>query len=244
MTPKQCATRAIAALKRSANPRIASQAMKYFKPYEKIRVLGVSTAAVRQIEKGLSAQVRPIWSVEDAIACCDLLLNSRFLECKAVGILMLARLREAFPTGLADTVESWLLAGGCDNWASCDSMCGSVIAPLLFKHPRVLPRLKNWTSSDCLWLRRAAAVSLIPLVRKGIHLDMAFRIASCLLDDSEDLIHKATGWLLREIGKTDERRLESFLLANGPSIPRMTLRYAIERFGPQKRATILIQTKR
>lgn len=244
MTPKQYAARAVAALKHSADPRVAVQAMKYFKPYEKIRVLGLSAPALRQLEKQLSDQVVRTWSVEDAIACCELLLKNEFLECRAFGILMLSRYQKAFPRNLADKIESWLLNGRCDNWASCDAMCGLVIAPLLLKYPELLPKLKSWTSSDCLWLRRAAAVSLTPLARKGMHLDEVFRVASALLNDREDLIHKATGWLLREAGKTDEQRLESFILANGPQIPRTALRYAIERSAPQRRAFLLSQTKR
>jgi 3-methyladenine DNA glycosylase AlkD len=59
----------------------------------------------------------------------------------------------------------------------------------------------------------------------------------------DDLIHKATGWLLREAGKTDMPRLEKFLLENGVAIPRTTLRYAIERFPEDKRKRLLTKTK-
>ncbi len=69
------------------------------------------------------------------------------------------------------------------------------------------------------------------------------QIAESLFGDHEDLIHKATGWLMREAGKNDAPRLESFLLAHGPRIPRTTLRYAIERFPEAKRRMILDRTK-
>lgn len=59
----------------------------------------------------------------------------------------------------------------------------------------------------------------------------------------DDLIHKANGWLLREAGKTDPGRLERFLLAHGPAIPRTTLRYAIERFPEPKRKALLRDTR-
>jgi 3-methyladenine DNA glycosylase AlkD len=64
-----------------------------------------------------------------------------------------------------------------------------------------------------------------------------------LLPYPEDLIHKANGWLLREAGKADPRRLEAFLLEHGSRIPRTTLRYAIERFSPAKRKSLLAKTK-
>ena len=74
-------------------------------------------------------------------------------------------------------------------------------------------------------------------------LDDAYAIAESLFKYPEDLIHKATGWMLREAGKPDPARLEGFLLKHGPKIPRTTLRYAIERFPPEKRKTLLEKTK-
>jgi 3-methyladenine DNA glycosylase AlkD len=94
-----------------------------------------------------------------------------------------------------------------------------------------------------MWVRRAAAVSLIPSVRRGLALDLAYGVARTLHPDPEDLIQKAVGWMLREAGKADARRLERYLRANGPRIPRTTLRYAIERFPPAKRHALLKITK-
>jgi 3-methyladenine DNA glycosylase AlkD len=94
-----------------------------------------------------------------------------------------------------------------------------------------------------LWVRRAAAVSLTPLARRGENLDTAYSVATALLDSREDLMHKAVGWLLRECGKTDERKLEAFLLQKGPGVPRTALRYAIERFPPARRRRILEETR-
>jgi len=81
-----------------------------------------------------------------------------------------------------------------------------------------------------------------PLARHGKALDEAYRVAAALREDREDLIHKATGWLLREAGKTDPARLERFLLAQGPRLPRTALRYAIERFPAARRRRLLVQT--
>jgi 3-methyladenine DNA glycosylase AlkD len=63
------------------------------------------------------------------------------------------------------------------------------------------------------------------------------------LGDPEDLMHKASGWLLREAGKTDAERLEKFLLTHGPAIPRTTVRYSIERFPEGKRKELLVATR-
>jgi 3-methyladenine DNA glycosylase AlkD len=119
-----------------------------------------------------------------------------------------------------------------------------VIASILRRRPHHLPTMTGWARSRSLWVRRAAAVALIPMARRGQALDVAYDVAARLLDDEEDLIHKATGWLLREAGKADPVRLERFLLAQGPRLPRTALRYAIERFPPTRRHRLLSQTSR
>ena len=87
-------------------------------------------------------------------------------------------------------------------------------------------------------------MSLIPSVRKGAALDVAYDIARALHADGEDLVQKAVGWTLREAGKADPDRLEAHLLVHGPAIPRTTLRYAIERFPETKRRFLLTATRR
>jgi 3-methyladenine DNA glycosylase AlkD len=87
-------------------------------------------------------------------------------------------------------------------------------------------------------------VSLVRLAARGLELDTAFAVATALRIDRADLIQKAAGWLLREAGRTDPARLERYLIANGPAIPRTTIRYAIERFPNAKRSALLAATKR
>ena len=101
----------------------------------------------------------------------------------------------------------------------------------------------GWSRDRNMWVRRASAVSLIPSVRKGQALDLAYGVARTLHADDEDLIQKAVGWMLREAGKADGSRLERYLRANGPRIPRTTLRYAIERFSATKRRALLHATR-
>jgi 3-methyladenine DNA glycosylase AlkD len=86
-------------------------------------------------------------------------------------------------------------------------------------------------------------VSLIPALRRGAGLDLAYDIAQTLHADDEDLIQKAVGWMLREAGKPDAARLERYLRARGPAIPRTTLRYAIERFPAARRRALLASTR-
>lgn len=111
------------------------------------------------------------------------------------------------------------------------------------QHPPLAKRVARWTRDPVLWVRRASAVSLIPSVRHGVALNLAYRVARELHSDKEDLIQKAVGWLLREAGKADPKRLERHLRATGAKIPRTTLRYAIEPFPPAKRRVLLRETR-
>ena len=75
-------------------------------------------------------------------------------------------------------------------------------------------------------------------IRAG-DLDDTFRLARVLLRDDQDLIHKATGWMLREAGKRDEERLVDFLEEHAPEMPRTMLRYAVERLDPGTRKRLM-----
>jgi 3-methyladenine DNA glycosylase AlkD len=116
------------------------------------------------------------------------------------------------------------------------------IGQLLLRHPELTPRLASWARHPNMWVRRAAAVGIIKLVSRGKALDQAYATARALHGDREDLIQKAVGWMLREAGRTDRRRLERYLRKHGARIPRTTLRYAIEHFPPAQRRELLAAT--
>jgi 3-methyladenine DNA glycosylase AlkD len=243
LSPDQLATLAERELKAAANVRTARQAKFYFKPDEEVWLFGVDAPTQRRIAGGLFQRVRGGWEIAEAIAFCDLLIKRREMELKNAGIFLLARYRKSFDKSLLRNVENWLANDRCANWAATDALCGEVLGPLIRQHPTLTSKLKSWTGKRNLWLRRASAVGMIHSARRGEQLDDAYAIAESLFKYPEDLIHKATGWMLREAGKPDPARLESFLLEHGPKIPRTTLRYAIERFPPKKRKTLLKETK-
>lgn len=120
-----------------------------------------------------------------------------------------------------------------NNWDLVDLSCYEILGRWYFHRDRdVLTELAQ--SHHTLWERRIAIVSTIYFVRKG-ETFFALQLAEMLLDSREDLLHKATGWVLREIGKHDEQALCTFLDKHYTSIPRTTLRYAIEKFEPTVR---------
>jgi len=226
-----------------ARPTADFDARRYFRDADHLGFYNVGTANMRALAKNIYRTHRGAWSVKDALAFADILIRDRYLETKGVGIEVMACYRRDFTPALLPAWKRWLRHNHSSNWATTDSICGSLIGPLLLAHPKFLTHLRGWSRDRNMWVRRASAVALIPSVRRGQGLDLGYEIAKCLHGDKEDLIQKAVGWMLREAGKTDAARLERYLRANGASIPRTTLRYAIERFAPARRRDLLRATK-
>jgi 3-methyladenine DNA glycosylase AlkD len=192
--------------------------------------------------KELLARVRGSWTLRDAVAFCKAMLRDPHLEPRGAGFQVVAAFAADAGPELLSGVRRWL-ERSCGNWALVDNLAPSVVAPLVKSHPEIIPELVEWTGSPNMWLRRGAAVAFVPPARRGQHLDTAYEICSRLFGDREDLMHKAVGWLLREAGKTDMPRLERFLRAQGPRMPRTSVRYAIERFPTEKRKRLLGATR-
>jgi 3-methyladenine DNA glycosylase AlkD len=124
-----------------------------------------------------------------------------------------------------DRVNSWDLVD-----ASAPDVLGRAVLAGL--PADVLYRLAG---SDVMWERRISIVATLPLVRAG-ELEHTIALAALLVDDPHDLMHKAVGWLLREVGKRDEARLLAFLDDHAATMPRTALRYSLERLPLDVRA--------
>jgi hypothetical protein len=126
--------------------------------------------------------------------------------------------------------------GSINNWDLVDVSAPYVVGGYLFDKPRDI--LFELARSNDVWERRTAIVSTGYFIRQGDVAD-TFRIAELLLADDHDLIHKATGWMLREAGKRDRQGLLRFLDKHAATMPRTALRYAIEHFDTDLRTHYL-----
>jgi 3-methyladenine DNA glycosylase AlkD len=123
-----------------------------------------------------------------------------------------------------------------NNWDLVDCSAPLLIGEHLIDKETTL--LDQLALDRNLWKRRTAIVATLAFIKRN-RLDITFRIAEALIPDREDLIHKATGWMLREAGKRDSKSLERFLKRNASRMPRTMLRYAVERFSESKRLRYL-----
>ncbi len=123
-----------------------------------------------------------------------------------------------------------------NNWDLVDASAPYIVGEHLVSRSRRI--LYRWAKSRNLWERRIAMVATLTLIRRD-DLKDTFAIAKLLLADQHDLIHKATGWMLREAGKRSQPALLDFLKQNYAALPRTTLRYAIERLPERQRKAAL-----
>ncbi len=239
----RAAREAVRELKRLSRPAGDFDASRYFRGDHGLGFYNVGTDRMRALARSIHDAHRDEWSIDEAMAFADALIVDRFLETKSVGIEVVARYRRAFTPRLLARWKRWLAGNHSANWATTDAMCGMLVGPLLVAFPERAAAMDAWSRDRNMWVRRASIVGLIPLARTGAALDLLYRIAKRLHADEEDLIQKAVGWALREAGKADAVRLERYLVANGPSMPRTTLRYAIERFPQAQRESLLEKTR-
>lgn len=128
-----------------------------------------------------------------------------------------------------------------NNWDLVDLSAHRIVGAYLVRRDRTI--LRRLARSRSLWERRIAVVSTFRFIADRDPGD-SLALAAMLLDDPEDLMHKAVGWMLREVGKKDIRALERFLVRHGRRMPRTMLRYAIERFPERRRKEYLRRTRR
>lgn len=121
-----------------------------------------------------------------------------------------------------------------NNWDLVDLSAPKLLGEYLLKNSTKKPILYKFASSKNLWEKRIAMLSTYTFIRKK-SFDDALKIAKILIHDKHDLIHKAVGWMLREIGKIDQETEEAFLIKYYKTMPRTMLRYAIEKFSEDKR---------
>ena len=123
-----------------------------------------------------------------------------------------------------------------NNWDLVDISASRIVGRFLIDKPKGL--LYKFAMSENLWKKRISIISTYTFIKEGKYED-TFKIAEILMNDKHDLIHKAVGWMLREVGKKSLKDEEKFLKKYYKIMPRTMLRYAIERFPEEKRINYL-----
>lgn len=162
------------------------------------------------------------------------LVRDPFHECRMVGLLIWVAQNRKAGSAQQQVIRERYLANRpyINNWDLVDVTCPHILGRYAVKGDRSI--LYSLAHEENLWSQRMAIVSTYTLIKLNQFAD-TFAIAELLLPHKHDLIHKAIGWMLREVGKRNTDALEEFLHDHIGQLPRTTLRYAIERFDSVRR---------
>jgi 3-methyladenine DNA glycosylase AlkD len=222
-------TKAVRVLRSHANPERAQVYRWYFKDPGQDVFLGVSTKEMRQVAR----EYRNL-----PMAGVRRLMVSRVHEERSLAHAILRWKFEKGSEPIRENIFNFYLRhrGTIHSWDLVDDSAPYIVGPWLLHRDKSL--LFELAHSPRLWDRRIAIVSTLHFIRNG-QLAATLQLAQILLADREDLIHKACGWALREVGKKDLAMLRKFLRRHYKSMPRTMLRYAIERFPERERQRYL-----
>jgi 3-methyladenine DNA glycosylase AlkD len=166
------------------------------------------------------------------------LLRSPIHEERLLALLILVRRYERGDAAAREAVVKLFLAEACfvNNWDLVDTSAPYILGPWLLDRDRSI--LEKMAKSQVLWDRRIAILATFAFIRAN---DFAWtlKLSEMLLGDDHDLMHKAVGWMLREVGNRDEMALRGFLDRHVSKMPRTMLRYAIEKLPPTERKSWL-----
>jgi 3-methyladenine DNA glycosylase AlkD len=222
-------------LRALASPQIADASRRFFKtgPGEYghgDRFLGIRVPTLRKIARELRGA---------PIAVALALLRSQLHEERLLALLMLvSRYAHGTPVERQRIYGQYVkhVRKHVNNWDLVDSSAPYIVGAHLEQRDRA--KLFELARSSSLWERRVAIIATFWFIRRG-SFDDTIAIAKLLLDDREDLIHKATGWMLREVGNRDRAVAERFLRRHCLRMPRTMLRYAIEKLPLRTRRAYL-----
>jgi len=217
-----------------ANSEIAEHSQRFFKTAEGEygfgdKFLGIRVPVIRQAVKKFKTT---------PLSVAEKLLKSEYHEVRLYALLLLVFRFSKSSVDEQDEIYHLYLSNTqyVNNWDLVDSSAHHIVGAYLENKDRSV--LYDLSKSNLLWERRIAIMSTFYFIKKNQFGD-TLRISEQLLSDQEDLIHKAVGWMLREVGKQDLAIAVAFLKTHYQKMPRTMLRYAIEKFSKEERQKYL-----
>lgn len=209
------------------DPKALVSSDRFHKPGEAPKVHGVKMSNVDKIAKEGLKEIKHL-PKQDIFNLCEELWQSGYFEESVVACIWAESLHKQYEPADFKIFEHWV-CNYLTNWADCDTLCNHTVGTFVMMYPEYIERLKTWALSPKRFVRRAAAVTLIIPARKGMFRKDIFQIADILLTDSDDLVQKGYGWMLKAASEASADDVFEYVMSKKRVMPRTALRYAIEK---------------
>jgi 3-methyladenine DNA glycosylase AlkD len=217
---------------KNADEKTRLSGERFFK--EDVKLYGIKSADVSRISKEHYKNITDK-SKSQIFSLCNELWKSGYMEESFVACNWAYNVRKQFEPDDFDIFEKWV-STYVGNWASCDTLCNHTVGTFVEMYPEYLSGLKKWAQSKNRWVKRASAVSLILPARRGKFLEDIFIIADILHSDKDDMVQKGYGWMLKAASEAHQKDVFNYVMRKKSTMPRTSLRYAIEKLPPELKA--------
>ena len=194
---------------------------------EDVKLYGVKSAMTERIAKEYFREIkeRP---KNEIFLMCEELWKSGYLEEAGIACNWSYFVHKRYEPTDFEIFERWI-SKYVTNWAACDTLCNHSVGTLVEMYPEKINDLKRLAHSKNRWTKRASAVSLIIPARKGMFLNDIFEIAEILLTDTDDMVRKGYGWMIKAASQAYQDKVFDFVMKHRTIMPRTSLRYAVEK---------------
>jgi 3-methyladenine DNA glycosylase AlkD len=224
-----------AQLNAAADPEFAAGLRWFFK--EPVKPYGVRTPFLRDLARLAYRDVKQ-WPVAERDRFVTELWKSGMLEEGGIVCHLYRRFAKSCDQREFAMFEKWL-DRYVRNWSHCDGVSTWLLAACIANRQGLADRLAGWTKSKNRWKRRSAAVSLIQEAKRGRNTETIFHICGLLLQDTDDMVQKGVGWLLKETYPKRPREVLEFMDGWRTRAPRLVLRLAAEKMTEKDRRWLL-----
>lgn len=208
-----------------ADEKVKKSGERFFR--EAVKIHGLKSADLRKISKEHYRSFENK-SKDHVFGLCEEFLRTGYLEESFFACDWSYNVHKQFLPDDFKVFERWV-DKYVTNWATCDTLCNHTVGTFIEMYPQYISGLKMWALSSNRWMKRASAVSLIVPARKGMFLTDIFEIADILHSDSDDMVQKGYGWMLKVASQAHQMEVFDYIMNKKTTMPRTSLRYAIEK---------------
>lgn len=199
---------------------------------------GLTTGTIRAISSRVFKIIKDK-EINNVLSLCEELLDEKRWELGVVAYDWAFRMKKQYTDETFYTFERWLKKY-VTGWGDCDDFCTHAFGELLSQNNSLFNHVIEWTNHPDFWVRRAAAVILIYPIKKGKYQDIdPFIIVDKLMQDDHHLVLKGYGWMLKVLSSVQKDEVYRYLMTNKNIMPRVSLRYAIEKFSKDEKVILM-----